>query len=305
MGDVKSSSFLWPIVSKTTGDRVERFRIFPFYGRSRVEGQWEKTFVLWPFWNSVRFLAPGTGHGWVLFPLTGHLKTTAQETWWAIPPLFRYTRGEPENRIFGPWPFFQKSSGEDVDRFYLWPLYGHKKIKNTLRAYALWPLCWYQVQDSVDRRLERSSVIPFLRSTAVYEKTEGVLAEEPMRRRFKLWPLFSYSRNREASRIHVPDLNPSRGGHLEQNWASFWQVFRRERIGDDVDTELFWGLYRSVIRGETLRHRSLFPLVDWGRDAEGRRLNILKGLLGVESRDGNREFRVLYFLRFGGESPHD
>lgn len=305
MGGIHSKSFLWPIFSQTDGDQLTRFRIFPFYGWSELNNKWRKTFVMWPFWNQVKFFQPVTGGGWILFPLTGHAKmATGAESWWFLPPFFRYSKGGNENRLFGPWPFFQKTVG-DVERFYLWPFYGYKKVGDTTKRYYLWPFVWKETQKAPDRVLKRTSVIPLSRTTSVSLLNEESGDFELAQKRSKFWPLYSWSRNEDATRLHIPELNPTRGAHIEQNWAAFWRLFRREQIGDDVDTEVLWGMYRSILRGEDLAHRSIFPLVDWGRDAQGGRFNLLKGIVGVERKGEHRTWRFLYVFRFGGEKRND
>ncbi len=41
--DMEGRHFLWPLVSRTTGDGVERFRVFPFYARAYRENRHHKT----------------------------------------------------------------------------------------------------------------------------------------------------------------------------------------------------------------------------------------------------------------------
>ena len=60
IGEAETTSLFWPIYSRTTGDGMDRFRIFPIYGRSTREDEWEKRFILWPFWTDVHYYRPGT-----------------------------------------------------------------------------------------------------------------------------------------------------------------------------------------------------------------------------------------------------
>lgn len=299
--EIEANTYLWPLISRTEGPGVSRGRFFPFYGYNEREGLGRKSFVLWPFWTSVRYEIPGhEGSGWILFPVTGHLKLESQESWWILPPLFRYHIGEEKNRLLGPWPFVQVSSGE-VDKFYLWPVYGTKTIGSTQRDFFVWPLGWHERVAGAETNTRRVQLVPFFRDFQETEMQSG----ETVSRYTKVWPLYSHTYREEGPvrRTVFPDLNPFREGPVERNWAPFWHLYTREQVGDAVDTEVLWGFYRSVKRGDDIRHRSLFPLVSWGRGEDKREVSLLKGLLGWRREDEKNQFRVLYLFRFGGKNP--
>ncbi|MGQ9662433.1 MAG: hypothetical protein ACUVWX_08880, partial [Kiritimatiellia bacterium] len=153
---VETQSVLWPIFSYTRGNGVLRYRIFPFYGRSINEGRWEKTFILWPIWNSTRYSYPhSSGQAYVLFPVFGRVSLTDQHGWMLLPPLFKWIEGERQSVINCPWPFFEYARGE-VDRLRFWPFWGsetrpgsaapsQKDNPNALHsAFFLWPLGHYE-----------------------------------------------------------------------------------------------------------------------------------------------------------------
>jgi hypothetical protein len=123
INEVRTTSVLWPIYSRTRGNGIQRDRVFPLYGKSVLEEKYEKKFVLWPFWNSAEYFYPGdSGKVWVLFPVCGRADLEKEQTLWLLPPFFRFTKGERQDRIFCPWPFIQKVDNERYDRIYLWPL---------------------------------------------------------------------------------------------------------------------------------------------------------------------------------------
>lgn len=301
INDVEARTWLWPFVSKTEGEGVRRFRVFPFYGYNEREGRGRKTFVLWPFWNQVRYTTPGaSGFGWILFPIAGHLNLTNQETWWVIPPLFRVSVGEEQNRIFGPWPFFQRESGQ-TEKLYLWPLYGRKVIGHVDKRFFLWPLGQYEQIAREESTTTRTHLLPFYRRY-VNEVPPGGGGEVEASDWTKVWPLYSHlSKDRGAVRKTVfPDLNPMRGGPIERNFAPFWQWYVRQEADGDVDTEVLWGLYRGVKRGEAYQYRSLFPLFSWSREEEGGHFSLFKGLLSRRREGEEKRWRVLYLFQFGG-----
>lgn len=306
--DVEAETWLWPIFSRTEGPGVERFRVFPFYGYNFREGRGRKTFILWPFWTHVRYTYPqSSGAGWILFPLLGHMNLDDQETWWFIPPLFRYTVGEEQNRLFGPWPFLQRSKGE-VDKFYLWPLYGRKRQAGIDQTFFLWPLGHYEKSEQVTGTKTRFHFLPFYRRYTS-EPSEKMKGEEMSSSYTKVWPLFSHLSKGDGKvrKTVAPDLNPMRGGPIERNYAPFWQLYVRQEVEDRVDTEVLWGLYRSVKRGEDYRYRSLFPLASWSREADGGHFSLLKGLLSRKREGEKKQWRVLYLFRFGAKESktHD
>jgi len=300
INEIHARTFLWPFVSKTVGPGIRRFRIFPFYGYNELEGRGRKTTVLWPFWTHVRYTIPGSsGSGWILFPITGHLKLTDQETWWLIPPIFRYTKGEKQNRLFGPWPFFQKEKGE-VDKFYLFPFYGHKSHAGVDKYIFIWPLGMSERSEKRLETREKFRFFPFLQVSNEYPNPDFPSAVG-RKTYLKVWPLFQQytEQNGKVRELAVFDFNFMRGGPIDRNWAPFWRIYTRSQHHDSVDTEVLWGMYRSVRRGSDYRYRSLFPVFSWSRESEGGHFSVLKGLVSRRREGEQIVWRWLYLFRFG------
>ena len=299
LNDLRSSSWLWPIASRTTGDGVDMRRLFPLYGRYTRVGAYEKKFILWPFWTQARYdYRKSSGKGFILFPLFGHMKLTDQETWWLLPPFGRYTKGEKMDRLYAPWPFIQYSRGP-VDKLFIWPLWGHKKVGGLERTFYLWPIFWDEHitrGEEVEHRVIAAPFFMNLRSSSLTQP------EQPPRiRASKVWPLYSYRRVEQDSRFRMLELWPfSEAAAVERNWAPWWSIITRNRHGNNRDWEVLWGLYRQAAREDGGRYWSLFPLFERYREGDGSRgWSILKGLLGSEGLDSQRQFRLLYFMRFG------
>ncbi len=304
-GDLTSSGWLWPVFSHTTGNGVEMKRVFPFYGWYRREGDFEKKFVLWPFWTQVRYdYQSSSGRGFILFPLYGHTRLTDQETWWVLPPFFRWTRGEDMDRLYAPWPFIQYSTGM-MEKQYLWPLWGHKKIAGLERTFVAWPIFWNEYVTQGNEVRHRVIVAPFFSNLKSVNTNQP--AAEPRVRAQKVWPLYSYRREGEASRFRMVELWPfSDDAAVERNWAPWWSLLTRTQQGGHCDWEFLWGLYRQQVRAEGGRYWSIFPLYERYREAEGEGgWSFLKGLLGRTHAGSHRSWRVLYFFKFGYAPEND
>jgi hypothetical protein len=254
----------------------------------------------------VQYTAPqATGGGWILFPVTGHLKLPGQETWWVLPPFFRLTQGEDHFKLYGPWPFLQHESG-NKEQLYFWPLYGRKTMNGVDKRFFLWPLGQIEVIQTPTGEKTRTHLLPFYRRY-VFEPVPELREEEPRDAWTKVWPLFSHHNRDDGQGVRtvIPDLNPMRDGPIERNFAPYWHWVVRERVDDRQDTEFLWGLYRSLDRGEDYRYRSVFPFVSWSEEEQGGHVSFLKGLFGWRTTGAKKQWQVLYLFRFGGKENAD
>lgn len=310
VNDVRTHSYLWPIVSSTAGHGHDRFRVAPLYGYSRLRSEYDKRFILWPIWTSARYGYEGAlGSSWIVFPLVGHARLIDQNTWWIIPPLFRVSHGDQMNLTHGPWPLYQKSSGE-IAKLYVFPLWGHKTIGDRESGFFLWPLGLSANHPEGDVQCRRTAFLPILWSET---KTRRTAAEEPQTpaagpeaRTLKIWPLFSYERNRAHSQLRIPSLFPFKDFKpIDRNYAPFWTLYTRSADGAIREDELLWGLAHYRRSDTQMQALSLFPLFEVARDASAdtARWALLKGLVG-RARTGDRTtWRALYVLRWSRNRP--
>lgn len=301
--NIKTRDYLWPIYSRTKGPGVDGLRVFPFYGYSIREKEYEKRFALWPIWTWARFDYPRqSGSGYILFPLWGHQELSDQKTWWVIPPFFRFTKAERMNRVMCPWPFIQFSSGE-TERTSFWPIYERKSMQGVTRSSYLWPIFWTERVDRGDVTGKRFLALPFYQSEVRTQLVPGPGKErETVYRDWMLWPLMSYYREGDQTTFRCLNLWPLRHTRpIERSYAPIWTLLSHHATGDSADDEFLWGLYRRQRIGDQRNYMSLFPLVSWDRDdRNGHRFEwqLLKGLIGYERQDTQRTFRVLYLLHF-------
>jgi hypothetical protein len=316
VNDVRTVNVLWPFFSRTTtpDGHLTQLRVFPFYGHSVNEGQYEKRMALWPIWTHARYVHPkAEGTAWVLFPLCGRVNLNTQKGWMFLPPLFQHIRGEQMSRTYFPWPFYQRETGYR-ERLVVWPLYGRRQDGALKRQYWLWPLVNREENDWGRRHVLRWSVVPvwscatqresWLPSERAAAEARGEPLPEPRVRaqRAKAWPLFSrqYDLDEGAYRLRAPDLwpGPTPPG-VERNWAPIWTLLDYRARGERSDLDVLWGLYRQVRREGGARTFSLFPLWKHERTAADRerRWSVLKGLLAYDRTATNRTVRFLWVGR--------
>jgi len=305
---IRTTDILFPLISRTKGKDVSRFRILPFYMQSESGDHFASRSIMWPVWTSVKYNQPNSkGGGFVLFPLFGHVKLTNQETWMFLPPFFRYSESKQGKSGNYPWPFIQYSSASP-EKFYVWPLWGYKEEHGVKTSFFLWPIVRREFLVRPEYQQNRFSVTPvvFYESRVAREKKDdNVVKESVIARYFRLWPLSSYRREGDSYRFRVLELWPAKQTPaIERNWAALYTLYSHTRTGANSEDELLWGIYRRQNTGKDKRSWSVFPLFSWERSAENggsREWNFLKGLVGYK-RDGLlKTYRLLYFIHLGGK----
>jgi len=290
INEVKTTSVLWPVYSRTRGDGIRRDRVFPLFGKSVLEDKYEKKFVLWPFWNSAEYYYPGdSGSSWILFPICGRTRLEKESTWWVIPPLFRFTDGEREDRLLCPWPFVQKTKSDTLDKFYLWPLWGRKQTNGGRldRTFLLWPFLWSDHDRQPDLTVRRKMALPFFYWQSRQLREPGVPEEEwdEVSKSWKIWPLMSWRREGELSRFRMLELWPLDTDAVERNWAPLWTPFKRTNNNGLIEKDILWFVWHS--KKDPQADRS-----EW---------SLLKGLMGYKRDADVRTLRLLWWMDLGGE----
>lgn len=296
-GDLETWNLLFPLIAWTRGDDESRFRIFPVYGQAREPGI-RRRFILWPIWNAADYSAPQhEGYSHLLFPLYGRVHLDNQDTWYLIPPLFRYTRAGERREWAAPWPFVQIRRGGESHKTWIWPLWGIHREPGVSSGFFLWPFGRAESHERPPVTIDRRWLVPFYFD----ERTVRAEPETPPRveeRRVRVWPLASYHRAGDAVRFRTLELWPlAPVDAVERLYAPFWSLYQHSREDGVSRHELLWGLFRRT-RGERFARTSLFPLVSWGgnADTESRRWDLLKGLVGYEQEGDERRWRLLYFI---------
>lgn len=306
LNDLETSNWLWPFYSETRSKdgHVYRFRVFPVYAYSYDRDRFEKRAVLWPFWTSVNYLYPKEkGHGWILWPVGGHLVSDHERTVWVVPPFFRFSKGKVLSRYYCPWPFVQVERGRDYHKTYLWPVWGYKHVGNMDSTFVAWPFFW---NDHMERGWYHDHLVmlaPVYRHYTTTMKGENGGPTTTTERLEKVWPLMNYSMKHGYSRFHALDLWPiADNAHADRNWTPLWSLYDRSWRDKDLDSRFLWGLYRHQRRGDEANYVSVFPFVSWRRDDAEDHFHgwsILKGLVARDATDHGASWRILYFLHLG------
>lgn len=285
VNDVHTTSVLWPIYSRSKGEKVDRFRIWPAYGRTDLYGEYRKKFILWPIYTSVKYTnGRNPGGGFMLVPLYGQVKTENADTYWLIPPFFRYMNSEEQWIVHAPWPFIQMADGEMRKRI-VWPLYGKKSLGTQTKQYFLWPILWNNKTKYARHDQHRRYILPFFayQSDVVTKETKQYEVGEASSRYWKIWPLMSWERTHGNTRFRTLELWPLRNTlGVERNWTPWWTLYRRVNTDGEVGHHLLWGLYRQT------KSPAAF---EW---------SLLKGFAGYKKIQNNRRYRFC-FMWFGGE----
>jgi hypothetical protein len=285
INDVYTTTVLWPIGSKTTGHRIDRFRVWPFYGTSSLENEYDKKFVLWPIYTSVEYTNErNPGGGFIVVPVYGRIITERAENYWLIAPFFRYTQSDEQWIVHAPWPFIQLADGDMYKRIF-WPIYGKKHLGTLTRQFWLWPIIWNNKTEYVQHDQHRRLIVPFFASTAdvVTKPTKQYEIGDVTTRYWKLWPLMSWERIHEDTRFRTLELWPLRNTPgIERNWSAYWTLYRRMDTDGVVGHHFLWGLYRQTKGPEEF---------EW---------SLLKGFAGYKKTQHSRSYRFL-FMRFGNE----
>ena len=327
-------TWLWPVYSRTTGECVDKFRVWPLYGRALFYGrspettakwlQSERHFYAWPLVHTNHIHPrPGDPAGknmdaWFVLPFCGKGRQTdaagniTQKTWTVLWPFFSGENctipGQEKKRIYCPWPFvrLEKSNSRDgrEDKLNYWPFYGREQKVGHTTGYVLWPF-WSRGEAAVPPTATRtwSALIPVWWSSELWRKAATEPQQMPvLENNFKqIWPLFSYDREKDKSRLAVLALWPRRAPDgVSRNYAPLWTLYSRERAAGEIRHEALWGWWKLAYNAPQPMRWSLAPFAEYHRedDQGGWYFSLGKGLLGWHRTNGERHGRALWVFKW-------
>ena len=300
-GSTTTDHLLWPIFSRTSGDRESGFTVWPLYGQSQKEGVYSKRFWLWPifFDEQLKLDTANPTTRFAVLPLWFEVESRDYAQRYVLWPFFSWTqdRVKEYEQWDAPWPLVRVTQGTSRHGLRLLPFYADETIEARRKRWFVWPL--YQIEDVKTDQFarQRHRVLFFLYSDLIESKFES--GDE--KRRIDFWPLFGYHREKGVSRFNalalVEPFFPENQA-LERSWSPLWRLYQQRWDSQgNLVISLLWNLYWHERQGERLA-LELFPLFDYRRDQATTRLRLLKGLVGL-SGNGERNCLNLFFLPWG------
>lgn len=287
-------SVLWPVFQRAKGPKRDALRIFPLWGRSRFDGHYEASFVLWPLWTQARHEGLNPGSEWMLWPLVGRADRANESAWYFLPPFFSHARGRGKTPLYrktwAPWPLVLVKDDKDgrVRRFLpFWSSRRSADGKAAARTVA-WPFWSDRKIDTDGWRMREWTFFPIYHGSVTERADPAAEGGYSLEERYaRVWPLWSRRYDQARRFTRIPDFSfQKREGPLERNLLGMLTLYTRgEDTGEDgrprrIDREALWGAWRSG-EGEGGEW-------DW---------SLFGGLLGFSGRDGDKTWwRLLWFL---------
>lgn len=296
-GETQTYNILWPIFSLTSGGMRSGFRIWPFYGQEKQEGEgaYQKIFFLWPLGLYQQ----------------RYLDTDHPKTYFYILPFYLSERSPNENKkiflwpffnfyfekhfnyfqVDFPWPIFQYARGEKAEAFKLWPIITYRKVDDRERMYFLWPL-FYQEKEENDEKDEVLNLFLYvIKFHQVYYKQE-----DRWERVSKFWPFFRHAEDgRGMVHFYFPALMPADWEGLERHYGMLFRVFEYYQDGKGKEVSKFlWGLYYHQ-KQKDLNRIDVGFLFNYQKEKETVQLSFLKGLWGYRRDGSKRQLKIFYF----------
>jgi hypothetical protein len=304
IGPQRSWSFPFPVLGLTRfEDGGGGFKFWPLFGWKNRPDKLRYRFVLWPFYiREWRKVEQGEYRKFFCFPFYGRIDAPRGYSRTVLWPFFGTKKDENKGYQdwWYPWPFLGHRRGEGVAGRTFWPLVTWDRRPHRRYVNFLWPLGWYRRKTRPGGQEYSLRVVPF-----VLREWEQDW-EHPDRRHsaWQLWPLMKH-RESAAGEVNfeIPSVWPYRYHHeFERNWAPFFRVFSYRRGEDGRRTWRFlWRVVR-VDTGTKLRYVEVLPLFKVHAGDDGlrqRSWSVLKGLVARRVVAGRRQWRFLWFLRFG------
>jgi len=301
IGDRRVWNVLWPIFSYSKGETGGGgWKIWPLYGRSKKEGLYEKTFVLWPFYNyQWARLAEGKEYkSLLIFPIYASEDSpsgTARGWLW---PFFSHTvdkKAKTDKWNF-PWPIVARMTGPDHTMHRVLPIYRYERTKDSKSLAAPWPILWVNEENAEHRVSEEKRLVPLFWEQHTLQPKRGEAKDS-----IQLWPFFKWQTREDGhEKMTVLSVYPLPDSErFDRNFGPFFTVYEWEQSPDGS-----WSrrVLSRLIRCDVDAQGNFFeikPLVtSAARGPENRTFSLLRGLFEYKKEDGKRFVRLFYLPRF-------
>lgn len=286
----------WPFFGWAYGNGQKSHHLWPIYNKSSIEGSYDRTSVLWPFFhfhtNYILGNKEEPEETWMLWPLVGRKTRGSYTSTSILWPLFGYA-SDPEQDFWAldaPFPLVRFERGPNARRTRLWPLWSHAKADDLETTSFLWPLIQFRHETGAFFDKRSTVVLPVWQSSTRTELEKGEETGRKDRRR-NFFPLFQYETRGAWRHGNFPNLNPlDRSNLFERFLARPLHVWEWEQEGEMRRERAWLGLYRREKgRGEDRRSLSFL----WAQrkfSVEGDELKETSLLFGlVRWRSGGSE----------------
>ncbi len=286
----RTRTILWPFFSRTSGQTLNGWRVWPLAARYERAGGGRRDWYLWPL-------------GWhVRRPAQGNRSELALDAF--LPFYLKMSQGEMNARYYAVWgesirptqrtsawlwplythtvslsPEFTRHRvllflvdvlrGEGPRRTIVFPFYGRREDERQLRRFVLFPFYSDRRQQLADGGVYTSRyLLPFVVSQRWVDADD-----RPLRSRFTLAPFYRDIRNADGSSyLSWPHLLPyTEQAGMDRNWAPLWTIYSRRNDGaGTVERRVLGKLWRSrTVEGVGTEREFNFLLGRWRRHLDG------------------------------------
>ena len=183
-----ATSLLWPVFGWVQGSE-QGWRVFPFYGRTEVPGEYKRSYILWPFFHRTLddLDKPEPRQGWLVVPLAGRIKQADYTATTVLWPIFGWARRpSTDYTSWQVWPILKfERGGSDGSRELsrVLPFWLHFENESTEYSSFLWPIFW--VREDHFGEIERKSFY----AVPLFWKSRTRRADGTKEGRWQVWPL--------------------------------------------------------------------------------------------------------------------
>ncbi len=245
----------WPFYSSGEGGGRELFRLWPFYGYDRREGEYERNFALWPFvfWRRDRAGQETERRARFVLPIWGESESAEARSVFYGGPLYMRTEHLATGAFStdAPWPLFRHAvspgpDGEEPTRLWrFWPFVQWRRGPGFRETALLLGLVSWRSGESAGSQLRSRRFLFVSRFEDRFDPETG------SRYRVRdLWPLFRKSERTDASgrtfgRIVAPWPIPLRGEGFHRHLLGLFTLFEKTYTENEERTDIAWGFARK------------------------------------------------------------
>lgn len=321
-------SLVWPITGYYKGPKTKGFRLWPLYSQVKQEGQFSRTYWLWPLGHRrvgrisrtnpeqedvtlfipffAKFRRPGLSLD-MIFPFYGHLQVGDRESWGYALAIYNKEinkrRGSKEKRFL--WFLIRSKTaleGFEPDEVNPAVTYGGGFFPFYVRNYndrrvaksIVWPFHVYRKNEYSDETFTRSYVIPFFGSWKK-EYHEDVARNKGGT---FLFPFYRSWTNLEGNSyknaLHL--FFYSKSSPEDRNWAPLWTFWETTSSTDSDEKSIrwfknFWKFERSADGSTRKRVNFLIYEMESKKDSEGEKTGSTRLLFGLLGRHRTPELK--------------